>query len=145
VRDPHGGPLSLWQPGTHSGTDTSGRPGTLAGVQLRTHDPDGAHAFLSAVMGWQLRSVGTITLDENTVATWTQARTTSRPADPSPWLIRFLVADVSATLERAQQLGARPVDDEPGVLIDPAGALFGIRPIAHEAAQLFGRPPVRWW
>lgn len=126
VRDPHGAPLSLWQPGTHHGTDASGAHGTLAGVRLRvdeTHDP---REFLRAALGWRARSNGTITHHRRSVATWVPDSGTSRPDRPSPWLVCFSVADGPAAIKRALELGACPTDEGPDILVDPAGAAFAV-------------------
>jgi predicted enzyme related to lactoylglutathione lyase len=114
VRDPHGGPLSFWQPGNHSGTDDSGEHGTFAGVHVQT---DGT--FLRAVAGWQLQPGGTVMLDGQPVATWIPGTVAN------PWLVYFHVTNVADTVAKARQLGAS--EQEPGIIVDPAGARFGLR------------------
>jgi len=126
VRDPHGTPLSFWQPGTHRGTYASGEHGTLAGIQLRIDAPEDQRAFLRTSLGWRVRSNGTITYRGRTVATWVPGSTTSGPNRPSPWLVALSVADRAAAIERALELGASRCADRPGVLIDPAGAAFAV-------------------
>ena len=126
VRDPRGAPLSLWQPGTHSGTYASGKHGTLAGIQLHIDDLEDTRDFLRAALGWQVQPGGTITRQGRTVATWSPRPGTGRSPRPSPWLVSFCVADVAATCERALKLGATAPGLEPNVLVDPAGALFAI-------------------
>ena len=121
VRDPYGGPLSLWQPGTHAGTHPGGRHGTLAGVELRTDRIDGTARFLHAALGWRCRPDGTVTHHGRTVATWTAH---AKPSGPSPWLVTFHVDDVAAAEARATELGASI--DAARLLTDPFGAAFAL-------------------
>jgi predicted enzyme related to lactoylglutathione lyase len=126
VRDPCGGPLSLWQPGTHRGTYLSSEHGTLAGVGLRIDALAEQRAFLRAALGWRVRADGTITQRGRVVATWTPGPS-SGPERPSPWLVSFTVADRAVAVERALELGASRCADGPDVLIDPGGATFAVR------------------
>jgi len=123
VRDPYGGPLSLWQPGTHSGTHASGGHGTLHGVRYRTDDPQGAAAFFHAVAGWQLAPDGRFTVDGVTVARCAPGL----PGAPSPWLVEFAVADAATAVAGARELGARSLHGEPTVMRDPWGTVFALR------------------
>lgn len=115
VRDPHGVPLSLWQPGRNEGSWLNDEPGALAGVQLRTEHILDTGRFLTAALQWSLEPGGTIMHEGRQVATWTSQKTLP------PWLVSFRVGDVPSALKRARALGARIVD---GMLIDVCGAAF---------------------
>jgi predicted enzyme related to lactoylglutathione lyase len=124
VRGPHGLPLSLWQPGTHAGTWTSPRHGTFAHAELRT-DQLTAHAdFLHTVLGWHLR--GDVFSHEGQPVAY-RARPVSAHPTSAHWLVHFDVDSLDDTVQRALDLGAHTLDDEPG-LVDPAGALFALKP-----------------
>ncbi|WP_433603072.1 VOC family protein [Nocardia sp. CA-135953] len=125
VRSPHGIPISLWQPGNHLGTYLAREHGALAGVDLRM-DPEKSAPFLRLAFGWQVHPDSTIVHSARIVATWSAGPTALRP---TPWLVRFHVTDVPATRDRALELGATPVLEEPGTLIDPTGAAFALTAI----------------
>jgi len=125
VCGPAGAPLSFWQPSSHLGTATTGGHGTVSGVRLCTGSPDKAGAFLGAALGWRMCPDGTIDHHGRTVATW--ARTSS--VDLAHWLVRFRVTDPVASRRRALELGACPTDEGPDILLDPAGAVFGLAPL----------------
>jgi predicted enzyme related to lactoylglutathione lyase len=128
TRDPAGTPLSFWQRGTRIGDFASGEHGTFAQVRLRSRHPELAGEFLNSALSWRMRPDGTITRAGRTVATWLLTPDRGRSPQPSRWLVHFTVTDVAAAVERALRLGARQSDDEPNVLIDPAGAHFGLLP-----------------
>ena len=131
IRDPVGTPVSLWQPGTQTGMQRTGDPGTFAGVTLLTHDADRAARFYEEALGWQLdRAAGVFRLGDQVVA-----RLGNQPPPPtaprSLWLISF------ATGERpgeCRSRGKAPRRHRGGsrsgyryrVLRDPAGALLSV-------------------
>lgn len=123
VRDPFGEPLSLWQPGSHTGTHTSGEHGTFGGVQYRTNSPATTAVFLRAVAGWRLTAHHTFTVGDRVVATCRPRRSES----DSPWLVWFFVSDATDTIARAVRLGARRIEHDE--LKDPWGASFAVRGI----------------
>jgi predicted enzyme related to lactoylglutathione lyase len=106
VHGPDGDQVSLWQPGRHTGTHANGEHGTFAGVRLEPSE------FLLTTLNWRKEPDGTITHAGRTVATW------------GPRLVYFVVTDVAAAIERAVRLGASHAEAD--VLIDPAGARFGV-------------------
>ncbi|WP_051342343.1 VOC family protein [Pseudonocardia spinosispora] len=124
VRDPFGEPLSLWQPGGHTGTYASGEHGTFGGVRYRTDSPAVAAAFFRAVADWRLSDDGTFTVGDRAAATCEPRRSGSG----SPWLVEFLVLDIAETIARAVRLGAREM--APNELTDPWGASFAVRQVA---------------
>ncbi|WP_405181097.1 VOC family protein [Nocardia sp. NBC_01377] len=113
ARSPQGIPFSMWQPRQHRGTRID--------AHLFVDDTQGSRAFLHAVLDWRLRTDGTITTNGQSIATWSPVAT---PVRPSPWLIRFPVADPTTTREHAERLGATPDTDVIGALTDPCGARF---------------------
>jgi predicted enzyme related to lactoylglutathione lyase len=122
IRTPGGARLSLWQPGTSTGTWASGHPGTLADCTLRiTTDDD--HAFLHTVLGWRLEPDGIITGPNGYVGRWiTHGGLTATPE----WLVAFHVEDQQAATQRATALGARAHGTRSDILTDPTGAMFAI-------------------
>lgn len=144
--DPTGARFAVWQPGETVGLDAVTAVGTLCWTELHTSDPKAAKAFYTTVLHWMAQDVpfGDFTY---TVVSPTGGGTDASqggiarllPEDKaaggvSYWLPYFEVADVDATLARAQELGGSvrgaPVD-EPGVgrfaqLADPHGAVFSI-------------------
>ena len=126
LRAPSGLHLALWQPGSHAGTVTSGRHGTLAQVDLHSPDLTRDSDFLRATLGWSSHPDGTITCAGRPVATWTrpvaEAGGRGRPA----WLVRFAADDPTAVGRHAAALGALPRGTPPRTWTDPAGAVFGL-------------------
>ncbi|WP_330334357.1 VOC family protein [Streptomyces sp. NBC_00536] len=127
--DPVGAPLSLWQPGTHTGMQLAHEPGTFAGISLLTGHPEQAAAFYRRALHWSSNPEHTeFRLPDNSTAA-----TSPPPDEPtaqrSLWLVRFASNQPDADAERARQLGATEVrQDSNGdvVLRDPTGALFGL-------------------
>ncbi|GAA0274958.1 hypothetical protein GCM10010302_10750 [Streptomyces polychromogenes] len=127
--DPVGAPLSLWQPGTHTGMRLAHEPGTFAGISLLTDHPEHAAAFYRPALHWSSNPEHTeFRLPDDSTAV-----TGPPPGEPtaqrSLWLISFASNSPEADARRARQLGATEVrQDADGdmVLRDPTGALFGL-------------------
>jgi len=104
------------------GIRTTYTPGTFSWIDLTTNDTTRAQAFYGSLLGWS--TDGAIArLGDDAVA-----GITTRPAPPTPhWRSYVSVADVEATMVRAQALGATVVDRRLGLLRDPQGALLGLR------------------
>ncbi len=112
IRDPAGGPLSLWQPLAHAGTSQTGEHGTFAGAALH-ESPTKAHAeFVTAVCG-----TDTVELVAGAGA----------ERYPSPWIVSFQVDDVPTAARHAIELGADVAPGLPDAFIDPNGALFRLK------------------
>jgi predicted enzyme related to lactoylglutathione lyase len=126
IRTPGGARLSLWQPGTHTGTWASGHPGTLADCTLRITNDD--HAFLHTVLGWRLDPDGVMTGPNGYVGRWTSHG--AETATPE-WLVTFHVEDTQTATQRATALGARAHGRRPEILTDPSGATFTITSRRH--------------
>ncbi|MER6316737.1 VOC family protein [Streptomyces sp. NPDC001581] len=127
--DPVGAPLSLWQPGTHTGMQLTREPGTFAGISLLTDHPEQAAAFYRPALHWKSNPEHTeFRLPDNSIAA-----TSPPPGKPtaqrSLWLVSFASNRPDADAKQARQLGATEVrQDSNGdvVLRDPTGALFGL-------------------
>jgi predicted enzyme related to lactoylglutathione lyase len=125
VRDPTGATFALWQPLELDGSWWSEDPGMLAGFELRVHDLAAARNFWSAAIGWELEDNGEIKCETNRVGAWNGSKTNEAlDSFPSPWLINFHTDDLGAALRFATDLGATVLDDEHGLVRDPAGAVF---------------------
>lgn len=136
VRDHDGGQLSLWEPIGFAGTHTSGAHGTVAGVRLQISSLEQSQEFLGAVLDWRPLPDGTIVCDGRTVATWMPKPLGGSNPAPSPWLVNFFVDDVEAAKDCALRLGASVVAGETQVLVDPAGARFGLVAVRRDAGQV---------
>src|SRR6266545_3827897 len=138
VRRPGRRGVRLWQPGTMTGADVTGAPGTLTWTELITRDVDGAKAFYPDVFGWTARDLpgteppytlwqigdvpvaGMILMNDR----W--------PAElPAHWMVHFGVDDCDAAAKLAGELGGSvsvpPTDTPAGrfaVLADPQHAPF---------------------
>lgn len=137
-QDPTGAAFGVWQPANHIGAELVNRPNTLVWNELQTRQPDEAKAFYGSVFGWIDETdesgyvsykqdgrthAGMITMDEN----W-------GPEVPNNWTVYFLVEDVAAKVELAQELGGTaivpptPAGDMGifSVVQDPQGGTFSI-------------------
>ena len=136
--DRAGAAFGVWQPGTMTGADVTGAPGTLTWTELITRDVDGAKAFYPDVFGWTARDLpgteppytlwqigdvpvaGMILMNDR----W--------PAElPAHWMVHFGVDDCDAAAKLAGELGGSvsvpPTDTPAGrfaVLADPQHAPF---------------------
>jgi predicted enzyme related to lactoylglutathione lyase len=128
VADPSGATLGLWQAADFAGAQVAGEPGTMAWPELLTDDPAAAADFYGRALGWLLRD-GTewLTPAHDAVAGLAPGGRTGR------WRCAFQVADCTAAVEAAEELGARVLVDptELGIssyaeLLDPWGAPFAL-------------------
>jgi predicted enzyme related to lactoylglutathione lyase len=127
--DPVGAPLSLWQPGTHTGMHLTHEPGTFAGISLLTDHPEQAAAFYRPALNWNSNSERTeFRLPNNSLAAISPPP--GKPtAQRSLWRVSFASNSPDADARQARQLGATEVRQDPNgdvVLRDPTGALFGL-------------------
>jgi predicted enzyme related to lactoylglutathione lyase len=125
--DPVGAPVSLWQPGSHSGMGLVHEPGAFAGISLLTGDADRAATFYRRALHWNdnLEHTAFRLPDDSVVIIGPPpgAPTVQR----SLWLVGFASDNPDADAERARRLGATRLgrDSSGGVVLrDPAGALF---------------------
>ncbi|MFJ7208033.1 VOC family protein [Streptomyces sp. NPDC098789] len=125
--DPVGAPLSLWQPGTHTGMQLNHEPGTFAGISLLTDHSAHAAAFYRPALHWNSNPQHTeFRLPDNSTAA-TGKPPGKPPAQRSLWLVSFATNRPDADAKRARQLGATEVRQNANgdvVMRDPTGALF---------------------
>jgi uncharacterized protein len=135
VADPSGGVLCFWQPGTSIGAEVVNETGAMSWADLATTDAAAAQAFYSAVLGWRFQQMSeeppywVILNGERSQG----GMTVPPPGVPSNWFPYFVVEDVEASGQAAQEAGGTPFlgpIEVPGGLFtliqDPQGAPFGI-------------------
>ncbi|WP_405704170.1 VOC family protein [Streptomyces sp. NBC_00069] len=127
--DPVGAPLSLWQPGTHTGMQLTHEPGTFAGISLLTDHPAHAAAFYRPALHWNVNPQHTeFGLPDNSIAA-TGPPPGKPTAQRSLWLVSFAGNRPDTDAKQALRLGATEVRQDANgdvVLRDPTGALFAI-------------------
>jgi predicted enzyme related to lactoylglutathione lyase len=144
-----GAVFSVWQAGSHPGSELVNEPGTWSWSELLTTDLDASKAFYGAVFGWTANSQGAGPMGEYTewqvdgrsVAGMMQ-KPPMIPAEVPPfWAVYFAVIDTDATLARIPELGGTVItpamDIEPGrfaTVADPAGGIFNVIALAPELA-----------
>jgi uncharacterized protein len=153
--DPTGAVFGLWQAGTFNGSQLVREPGALAWDDLRSTDPQAAHAFYTSLFGFEITPLEMAGADYGTFA---------RPGDPAPfggmgpmmgedggsrWIVYFAVVDADAAVRAAEQAGGAvhsPAFDTPfgrmASLADPDGAPFWVHQ-ALSPEQGGGREPDR--
>ena len=142
IQDPTGATFQLWQPKSHSGVKIKNEPGALCWAELTTKNPKAAEAFYTGLFGWSAKhsapaavmqytefsvgghpAVGMMAMPEN-----------MPPHVPSYWMPYFQVADLDASIAKAQSLGAnvmigpQPIPDGARFVIlqDPQKAMFAL-------------------
>lgn len=138
ILDPTGVRVHLWQARAIPGTERANEPGAPIWNELMTHELDRATAFYAELLGvtWEDAGMGG---DQP----YTVMKTGDRPVAgalpptggvPPHWNVYFNVADVDATMARAEELGGNviaPAFDVPdvgrmGYLADPGGGTFAV-------------------
>jgi predicted enzyme related to lactoylglutathione lyase len=133
LRDPTGAELIALRSSSGDPPDVAAGPGSWLWVDLVTHDSQAARDYYAALVGYQSKQVkskhgetyhifgrgdrvraGVVEVD------WEKIE--------SNWLPYVSVADVDATVVKAESLGAKQIlrDDRLAVLLDPTGAAFGV-------------------
>ena len=140
--------FSVWQPGTHPGSQLVNEPGTYSWSELLTTDVEASKAFYGAVFGWTANTVGAgdgeyteWQVDGRSVAGMMQ-KPPMLPAEVPPhWAVYFAVSDTDAAVARVAELGGTvlmpPMDIEPGrfaPVTDPTGAVFNLIALKPELA-----------
>ena len=144
-QDPQGAYFALWQANQHIGCRVKGETGAMRWNELMTTDRAAGIEFYIKVLGLErglvvqpidyamLRAGGTEVCGVLQI-------TPEMGEFPPLWSVYFGVADLNATLEQAQSLGASvyvpptdiiPVEGQPptgrfAFLADPQGACFGV-------------------
>jgi predicted enzyme related to lactoylglutathione lyase len=143
--DDSGTVFSVWQPGTHPGSELVNEPGALSWNELTTRHPAKAKAFYGAVFGWlaEDHDMGEVTYTEwklqgDSVGGMMPMVGDMWPDDlPDHWMVYFAVDGTDAAAERVTELGGTvsvpPFDIPQGrvaVVADPAGGTFSIITLA---------------
>jgi uncharacterized protein len=105
-------------------------PHPVVHVEIRSQDPDATREFFGELFGWQIASEGGFpgyTFIDTGVEGLPYTAISPRQSDQDEVLFFVGVADVAATLKRAEELG--------GTIIQPAqevpGTTFGVFADAH--------------
>ena len=135
IADSTGGVFCLWQAGTNIGAEVVNETGAMSWADLATTDAQAAQAFYTALLGWRFEAMSeqppywVIFNGERSQG----GMTVPPPGVPSNWFPYFVVDDVDASKQAAQEAGGTPIlgpIDVPGgrftLIADPQGAPFGI-------------------
>lgn len=136
--------FSVWQGGTHPGSELVNEPNTLTWNELNTRQPDEAKAFYTSVFGWTAETgespMMTYTqwyLDGDVVGGMMHMGAQFPPEVPNLWLVYFGVDDTDAAIAKVTELGGKllmgPMDIDAGrfaVVEDPSEAAFAIIKLA---------------
>lgn len=132
--------FSAWQPRNHHGAELVNEPGSFCWNELVSSDVEAAKSFYPAVFGWTPRTQQMGDMEytewlngEDSIAGMMAMGPQYPEGTPSHWMTYFAVADLDATVAKAQELGATvlvPSMDSPpgrfGMLIDPQGASLAV-------------------
>jgi predicted enzyme related to lactoylglutathione lyase len=146
-QDAAGGFCSIWQPGEHNGAQLANEPGAFSWNELNSRDVDASIAFYESVFGWThethtmegpIGSYTEWTLDGNTIGGMLPMPPMVPAEVPQFWLVYFAVADLDASLAKAQELGGMKMTDPMQVdagrfalIMDPQGAALAIIQLAQ--------------
>jgi len=136
IQDPGGAYVGLWQAGAHIGAGLVNTVGAMCWNELYTRDSAASQAFFAGLLGW------TYSAGEGGYVMITNkgrsnggifSMTEDMGSMPPHWMAYFTVADVQASVAKAESLGAKlvmPVGEAGGdtmqiaVMTDPMGAVF---------------------
>ncbi len=144
INDPTGAYIGLWQAKDHIGAQLVNIPNTLVWNELVTRDVAGAKAFYSDLFDWSVHEdeANSYTMFKNgdRWAGGVIAMPDNMLPDAIPyWNIYILVADLTATVEKARSLGALILVEptsmgEMGnfaVIRDPQGGVLTVAQMAY--------------
>lgn len=141
IKDPTGAYIFFWKPVRNDETVEYGPAGTLGWNELDTRDPQKAIDFYSKLLGWQIESTPTPTMQYWQVNVDGQGEAGIMPMPemvpaevPSYWLPYFTVTDAKASTAKAAELGGRvlvgPLEVPQmlwfSILADSQGATFAL-------------------
>jgi predicted enzyme related to lactoylglutathione lyase len=142
VADAAGGVLAIWTPKKHIGAGVTNEPGAITWAEELTRNVDASGKLWTTVFGWKSDVMPMPNGVSYTVFKVGDAPSCGMmpmpkgvPADvPTHWLPYFQVADCSATVKKATDLGGKvlaPPMEASGVgrfatLQDPQGAVFAV-------------------
>jgi uncharacterized protein len=106
----------------------------FAHIELNTEDLAAAKAFYKKVFDWKLSNLAGYTMIDVGRGTGGGMTKKQMKEQPTAWLPYVEVADVAATLQKAEKAGARVVVEPTdigdmgaiGVFVDPTGAGLGV-------------------
>jgi predicted enzyme related to lactoylglutathione lyase len=108
----------------------------FAHIELATDDVGAAKKFYKSLFGWKLKDLPAMGYTMIDVGTGTGGGMMKKqmPEQPTMWLPYVLVNSVKKTVDKAKKAGARAMVEYQsigdmgaiGVLMDPAGAAFGV-------------------
>lgn len=111
-------------------------PHPVIHAEIRSHDPDATRQFFAALFGWKVASQGAVpgyTFIDTGVEIGTHVAISPRQNDEDEVLFFVGVQDVTATLQKAEELGGtiiQPVQHVPGtsfgVFADAQGHKVGV-------------------
>jgi predicted enzyme related to lactoylglutathione lyase len=141
LQDPTGATICAWESKGHPGIGVHQEPGALQWTELLTNDTEAAAAFYERVFGWKRQlwpspeepHYHLFMRGAEGAGGMTPITPEMGPITPA-WVSYFRVTDCDATVETCVRLGgsiAVPAESVPSVgrfavLVDPAGAHFGI-------------------
>jgi predicted enzyme related to lactoylglutathione lyase len=139
LADPGGAAIGGWQPGTHTGFEVHGEPGTPGWFELHTRAYDASIAFYRDVFHWDVHEMSatpefrysTYGVDETAEAGIMDASAFLPAGAPSYWAVYFVAESTDAALERVVALGGsvtQTAEDTPygrlATAADPTGISF---------------------
>jgi predicted enzyme related to lactoylglutathione lyase len=143
-QDSVGAFISVWQPESMKGLETSGESGTFGWAEITARGIDKARDFYASVFGWGVkespmeenqkgRTYTEWQLDGQSIGGGLETPETMPPQVPSFWMPYFMAADIDAVHAKAVELGGQSLmepQEFPGgrfaVLSDSQGAWFGL-------------------
>lgn len=136
IRDPSGGIVSLWQPGSRIGAALVNEPGALCWNELATNDVERARSFFGELLGWEYQTEAsgytTITNAGSLNGGMREQTGQERGLEPN-WLPYFTVESTADATRLAEQAGGRTLVPTTGisvgrvaVIADPQGAWFAV-------------------
>jgi uncharacterized protein len=135
--DPGGAYFSVWQAGSHVGSEILGEPGSLGWAELYTPDVTAVKPFYATVFGMDYEDT-TMGAEPYTIVSVGGKQVAGFFTPPGPagmpayWMPYFQVEDTDASADKAVQRGATEMlrTDYPGgrlaILADAQGGTFGI-------------------
>jgi uncharacterized protein len=138
LADPTGAVFQVWQPKKTPGTRIQGENGSLCWSELYTHDTGAAETFYKQLFGWSAKTGGTPPYTEYHLGGrgigGMMAIQPEWGKMPPNWVPYFMVANVDASADTANSLGAnvgvKPMDipnvGRFAMIADPQGAMFAI-------------------
>ena len=141
LQDPTGAAICVWEARGHGGIGVYQDPGALQWTELLTDDTESAAAFYAKIFGWKRQLWPSpqeahyhLFMNEGIGAGGMTPITPEMGAVKPVWVSYFQVKDCDASVAKCLQLGGSisvPAEFVPtvgrfAVLVDPAGAHFGI-------------------